>query len=336
LIKGIKDLRKLCFLVGNLLGLLQASVARFEKLIGTNNSTMGILKKIFGSKNQEEKVVERNSEPDMVYVPNTDELMNWAIEKANLTLGYFEKSLRSPESGQQYFSIKVKITDGENAEHIWLIEPEFDPEGNLFGVVGNDPVDVTNVSLNQKIGIDRSLISDWMIIENGRLVGGYTIRAIRETIPDSEKESFDQSLGLNIDEGSDFFEHDFSTPEGAILCLEDAYDEQDAEKAAACKDFIQEAKDMLSSVKAPGVNEDGEIVALTAETLRLSFMKYFQENSFPSFKNLRRAFPCRQKISDDLYIITEVVFHPNNTKSKQRLIISKTSEGWRVAGLKDE
>lgn len=294
---------------------------------------MSFLKKLFGSKKEEDRVVEREGEPDMVYVPGTDELMNWAIEKANLTLGYFETSLQSPQPYQQYFSIKVKIIDGDAAEHIWLANPEFDEEGNLFGVVGNAPVDVKNISLNQKIGIDRSLISDWMIVENGRLVGGYTIRAIRDTIPDEEKPNFDKSINLYIDEGFDFFEHDFTTPEGAILCLEDAYNDQDLEMAVACKDFTQEARDMLSSMQTPGLADDNELVDQTAETLRLSFIKYYEENPLPSFIDILRAFPHRQKITDDLYIITEVCFYPDNTKSQQKLKVSNTADGWRVAGL---
>jgi len=177
---------------------------------------MGLLSKIFGKKNVEE----RQDEPDMVYVSSEDERMNWAIEKANLTLWYFEESLENPQSHQVYFSIKVKIIDGENGEHIWLTEPHFNAEGNLYGTVGNEPVDVTTVKLNQKIGIDRTLISDWMTLENGRLIGGYTIRAIRDGIPNEEKPAFDSSIGLYIDEGVDHFKPNFDTPEGCILALE--------------------------------------------------------------------------------------------------------------------
>lgn len=171
---------------------------------------MGLLSKIFGKKNVEE----RKGEPDMVYVPNEDERMNWAIEKAKLTLWYFEESLANPQPHQVYFSVKVHIIDGDNGEHIWLTEPHFDDEGNLFGTVRNEPVNVTTVKLNQKIGINRNLISDWMTIENGRLIGGYTIRAIRDGVPESEKAAFDNSIGLYIDEGVDHFKSNLDTPEG--------------------------------------------------------------------------------------------------------------------------
>ncbi len=287
---------------------------------------MGLLSKIFGKK----KVVDREGEPSMVYIPNEDERMNWAIEKANLTLWYFEESLKNPQQYQNYFSIKVCIMDGEIGEHIWLIEPHFDEEGNLFGTVGNEPVDVKTVKLDQKVGVDRDFISDWMIIEGGRLVGGYTLRAIRDGIPDNQKEEFDKSVGMYIDEGFDYFKANFDTPEGAILSLENAYDEQNIDKAVAAKDFETEAKLMLSRM---GDIVDEEIIKQTAEVLELSFVKHTTEGEWPNFNGLKRAFPHREKINDNYWIITEICWYPDGGRSFQKLGTSKTADGWRVVGL---
>ena len=64
----------------------------------------------------------------------------------------------------------------------------------MFGVVSNEPIDVKCVKLNQKIGIDKNLVSDWMIIENGRLIGGYTIRAMRDKLSGKALQNFDKGL----------------------------------------------------------------------------------------------------------------------------------------------
>jgi len=285
---------------------------------------MGLLSKIFGKKNVEE----RQGEPDMMYVSNEDERMNWAIEKANLTLWYFEESLKNPQSYQVYFSIKVKIIDGENGEHIWLTEPHFDDEGNLYGTIGNEPVDVTTVKLNQKIGIDRSLISDWMILENGRLIGGYTIRAIRDGIPDKDKSAFDQNIGLYIDEGVDHFKADGDTPEGSILALEKAYNERNLDAAIACKDFKEEAKMMLSSTSMP---QDEEIIQQMAEVLELSFVNNLEDHGFPDFTGLQSAFQ-RERVNNHHYIITEICWFPDGGKSIQKLNVFKSASGWKVLG----
>ncbi|WP_316796209.1 YegJ family protein [Pedobacter agri] len=286
---------------------------------------MGLLSKIFGKKNVEE----RKGEPDMVYVSNEDERMNWAIEKANLTLWYFEDSLENPQPYQVYFSIKVKIIDGENWEHIWLTEPHFDDEGHLYGTVGNEPVVIT-VKLNQKIGIDRQLISDWMIIEDGKLIGGYTIHAIRDGIPEKEKPAFDQNIGLYIDEGVDHFKTSLETPEGAILSLEKAYNHKDINAAMDCKDFHEEAKSMLAEMK---VALDNELINETADVLKLSFINNIEEHGFPDFSKITNAFPERNKINDTHWIITEVCWFPDSGKSIQQLNVYKSPEGWKVLGL---
>src|SRR5688572_22837053 len=62
---------------------------------------------------------------------------------------------------------------------------------------------------------------------------------------------------------------DFSTPEGAILRLEDAYRKRDIEIAVSCKDFLTEARLMLE--KSDKVESDEELVRKTAKTLELSY-----------------------------------------------------------------
>ncbi|TAJ11078.1 DUF2314 domain-containing protein [Marinilabiliaceae bacterium JC017] len=295
---------------------------------------MGIFSKLIGKKDNAANVRRREGNPDVYDIANENDRMNWAIEKAGLILHYFEACLRTPKPGQEYFSIKVKIMDNGKGEHLWLTDPDFDTDGNLFGIVANEPIDVTNVKIDQKIGIDRDLVSDWMIIENGRLVGGYTIRAIREGLTGEALAQFDQSVGgMYIDEGEDYFVPDFNTPEGAILALEEAYDRQDLEEAMACKDFKAEARLMFQKLKRGEM--DDEIIDKTAEVLRLSFMKSIKENGFPCFEGIRRAFPQRQKISDNHFVIEEVCLFSDGGKTSQHLNTYKTEKGWKVLNPED-
>src|SRR5262245_20677733 len=52
---------------------------------------------------------------------------------------------------------------------------------------------------------------------------------------------------------------DLSTPEGAILCLEDAYRRRDLEAAVACRDFVTQARQMLGQLQMP-MDGDAELV----------------------------------------------------------------------------
>lgn len=300
-----------------------------QKLQTIKIHTMGIFSWFFGNKERKSNQRKRENQPDVYDIPNKDDRMNWAMEKARLTLHYFEKCICSVNENQSYFSIKVKIVDGDKAEHIWLTEPAFDGEGNLYGVIGNDLIDVKNVKINQRIGIDRALVSDWMIIENGRLIGGYTIRAVREGFSGKELAKFDKSLGgMYIDEGEDHFIPGPDTPEGAILQLEEAYDADDIEKAVNCKDFDKEAALMLKKMGKGDFGDD--IIKKTSEVLKLSFIKSLQEGGMPKFHGIKRAFPERQKISDNHYIITEVCFYPDGGKSSQKINTYRTGAGWKV------
>ncbi len=295
---------------------------------------MRILSKLFGKKKENDNIRKRKDQPDVIDVQNQDEKMNWAMEKSRWTLHYFEECLKSPRSNQQYFSIKVKIEDEGGVEHIWLNTPSFDAEGNLFGVVGNKPIDVTSVSFNQKIGIDRKLISDWMIIEEGRLIGGYTIRAMRENLSGQALSNFDKGLGgLRVDYGEDYFLPDDSTPEGAIVKIETAYGNNNIEEVMACKDFVQEAKMMLAKLGRDKLNS--ELIDKTAEVVKLSFIKSLQDNGLPNFTDVKRAFPKREKVSENHMIITEVLYHPDGNNSMQRLNTFKSSDGWKVLGPAD-
>jgi uncharacterized protein YegJ (DUF2314 family) len=290
---------------------------------------MGLFSKLFGKKENTNSVRKRKNQPDVVDIQNDDEKMNWAMEKSKLTLHYFEKCLKEPNQNQQYFSIKVKIEDGGKIEHIWLTEPSFDHDGNLFGVVGNKPIDVKSITLNQKIGIDKNLVSDWMIIENGRLIGGYTIRAMRDNLSGQALQNFDKGLGgMIVDDGEDYFLPDDSTPEGAIVKIETAFNEDNIEKAIECKDFNKEAELMLS--KMGKIDLGNEIIEKTAEVLKLSFIKSLQENGIPKFQNIKQSFPKREKINDHHIVITEVCYYPDGGKSIQRLNTYKSKNGWKV------
>ncbi|NOX45414.1 MAG: DUF2314 domain-containing protein [Chlorobi bacterium] len=88
-------------------------------------------------------VRKRKGNPDVYRIQNEDERMNWGMEKARLTLHYFEDCLTKPKKGQHYFSIKARIVDNETTEHIWLNDPSFDNQGNIFGTVGNEPINIS-------------------------------------------------------------------------------------------------------------------------------------------------------------------------------------------------
>jgi uncharacterized protein YegJ (DUF2314 family) len=134
----------------------------------------------------------------VTYVDDDDPQMKAAIEKARATLPDFVRALQSPKPSQRGFSIKTPITDGTHTEHMWLQPVTFDGK-QYRGTVDNQPEKVTGVKLGSIRSIDPHQVTDWMYIDNGKLVGGYTIRVVREKLGPKERDDFDKNAPFVLD-----------------------------------------------------------------------------------------------------------------------------------------
>lgn len=134
----------------------------------------------------------------VTYVADDDPRMDAAMKKARSTVNTFTAALNSPKAGQSAFSIKMAFSDGTNAEHMWLIPVRFDGK-KFHGTVNNKPEKVSNVKIGDKVSISPAEISDWMYVEKRKLVGGFTLRVLRDALPASERADFDKSVPFVID-----------------------------------------------------------------------------------------------------------------------------------------
>ena len=130
--------------------------------------------------------------------------------------------------------------------------------------------------------------------------------------------------------------HDLNTPEGAILCLEDAYRAKDAEAAIKCKDFTIEASMMLEKLGGQ-FGDDKEILAQTAEVLELGFRNELMNTGFPDFRDVVSTFTDQKPYSghEDFVQLTETCRHPDGTTSSEQLVVAKTAAGWKVISVVD-
>jgi len=118
--------------------------------------------------------------------------MNAAIQQAQDTLPLFIAALQSPTPTQPFFLIKTRFPFGsENeVEHMWVSDISYN--GTQFeGVLANEPIFVQGIHLSDHVVVRIENVSDWMIIDNGRLLGGFTIYVLRSRMTDSEREQFD-------------------------------------------------------------------------------------------------------------------------------------------------
>lgn len=142
--------------------------------------------------------IKRPGQPDCLHVTDDHKEMAEAVQKARKTMDKFIAALRSPKSSQSRFSVKKPFIEGKKVEHLWVNEVSFD--GKVFrGKVDNAPVGLKRVRLGDKVTVSPEEISDWMFVQDDRLVGGYTIQAMRSHLSPAEKKQFEANAHCKID-----------------------------------------------------------------------------------------------------------------------------------------
>jgi len=124
-----------------------------------------------------------------IHVEDNDAAMNAAIAKARETLPKFWAAFDNPGPGVENFSLKVKIKDGKEVEHFWTEKVE-KKDGKIFANIANDPDLVHNVKLGDRIEIPEADISDWFYMQNGKMVGNYTLRVLFEHMSADEVQKY--------------------------------------------------------------------------------------------------------------------------------------------------
>jgi uncharacterized protein YegJ (DUF2314 family) len=138
------------------------------------------------------------SEKTVIMVSDNDPEMDAAIKQARAEVGAFVKRLQAPQAGDQYFSVKAPLRDGEQVEHFWLDGIRHE-KGVFSGTLGNDPELVKGHKYGERIVMPESEISDWMYVENGVLVGGYTVRLLRKRMSQDQRSRLDAEMNFRFE-----------------------------------------------------------------------------------------------------------------------------------------
>jgi uncharacterized protein YegJ (DUF2314 family) len=128
-----------------------------------------------------------------VRVEAEDSEMNAAIASAQSSLTNFLAVFTSPNTNQQYFLVKAKFPAGTGFEHIWVADLTYD--GSAFhGVIANEPERIKTLRFKQPVDVQLGQVSDWMFVQGGKLVGGYTSRVLRNRMTPQQRQELDAQL----------------------------------------------------------------------------------------------------------------------------------------------
>lgn len=129
----------------------------------------------------------------------SDVEMEAAFREARDSLDFFIEKIKMPHTGRTYVALKVRFyPPGEMPQDIWLDNVTYS-NGTFCGNMGDD-IPTLRLSFGEEIVIPTEDIVDWMIVEDGKLIGGYTIRLAYERMSPEEKERFLEAIDYSIED----------------------------------------------------------------------------------------------------------------------------------------
>jgi len=158
----------------------------YELFFAVNDETRSALR----ADDPLEALVEANEVPVVPVTENHPEMLR-AQEEARRTWPQFVAAFEQKRGSA--FSIKAPLGEGENCEFIWVQVEAIEGDW-IYGKLANPPVFQENLALGSQVHVHLDHLNDWLYLdENGKPVGGYTIRVLAKlsgyTPPGFETES---------------------------------------------------------------------------------------------------------------------------------------------------
>ena len=145
-----------------------------------------------------------SSAPTTLSVPittptlNLDPEMESAFQEARNTLNVFTEKIKTPHPDRTYVAVKVRFFPPDTLpQDIWVDGVTYQ-DGVFHGNFGDD-IPSLKLSFGENIVIHTKDILDWMLVEDGKLIGGYTIRLAYQRMTPDEKERFLKTLDYSLD-----------------------------------------------------------------------------------------------------------------------------------------
>lgn len=143
-------------------------------------------------------------EPIFTAISVNDPAFLAAYERAAVTIPEFIKHI---ETENFFCSAKLRFRDPDESERLgedrflfmWLTGVRYHREERLFaGTFFAVPQDFQKWhKVGDALAFEAGDIFDWMVLEDGHLHGGFTLRVTREKLPENEREAYDRHIGVS-------------------------------------------------------------------------------------------------------------------------------------------
>jgi len=122
---------------------------------------------------------------------------------------------------------------------------------------------------------------------------------------------------------------DFSTPEGAILCLEETCRRRDIEAAVACRDFAAEARLWLQHRHMNQQLRD-EMLPKVTRTMEKSYRDTMANRWPVHWDGAKSYFQKREPFAEGVVVVSEITLRADRSFLRQQILVAETANGWRV------
>lgn len=117
-----------------------------------------------------------------------------AVTNARVTVPQFLRVLTNPAPNQTHFQIKKPFgTHTGSEEHLWIGDVKFDGT-NFHGRLDNQPTELLTWKKGDAVTVLTNELSDWLYHEDGLIVGGFTLRVMRQSVTGKEAQDFDREM----------------------------------------------------------------------------------------------------------------------------------------------
>jgi uncharacterized protein YegJ (DUF2314 family) len=133
--------------------------------------------------------------PRFAHVRSSDPAYQQTISAAQESIATFRAMLPADGSPRPDALIKTQLVDGGNSAFMWLNNTATEGD-NFTAELFEVPDTLPNYSVGGRQVVAVKEVMDWMVNENGRLTGGFSLRYNRARMSDAEKLDFDRHIGV--------------------------------------------------------------------------------------------------------------------------------------------
>jgi hypothetical protein len=125
------------------------------------------------------------------------------------------------------------------------------------------------------------------------------------------------------------FALDQTTPQGTLRMFLAAVATKDLDAMVAVKDFDYEAGQILAG-KGPGIENDSDLVAKTAEVLELAFRTEWQQRAWPELSGAVSHYSDASHLDWTTVRLTEVIQYPSGVQERTVVKLVRRGSKWRL------